>query len=416
MAKKSLKVIALTTALATAGSAYAQQYNFTQERINDTDKSVWMRTGDLIFDTDYRPDLDRARTTDMNTLIRGGNVTSIYAMDAIEALKSRINYLNTNPEANKYFTKDAKDLLIGRYNILINEISKESRSPNYKFCLDRLSNAVSDGIITPEELMGVEDGTYCFVKEGTDNGKGYAVFALMNLPRRIMTQPKEDYSKRIGELEGALNDERNKSSALESQLKARESAAPIKPAEKPKPVKTIKPARETSGFKPYWTLTAGANSNTAFDNLEANLGTRFYPTRGFGLGVSADVGFEKGRNLETYSEQLSSGRNVYGEINEKDIFSIGFSGEIIAGPFIIGGGVEKRNSIKDTVEKIKRYDEVLKANSNSASASEISGKAYAGFGIPIGKKFGLDVIGGYKFGKSNSGAFGGAKLNIKLGK
>jgi hypothetical protein len=181
--------------------------------------------------------------------------------------------------------------------------------------------------------------------------------------------------------------------------------------EQPKPVKSVK---VKSDFKPYWALTAGVNSN-AKDNIEASLGARYNPAKNFGLGVSADVGFESGRNLETYSETLGSGRSVYGEINEKDIFSVGFSGEIKAGPFIIGGGVGKRSSLRDTIEQIMRYDEVLKSNSNSASASETTGKAYGGVEL-MGKRFGVDVIGGYKFGKSNSGAFGGIKGVIKLGK
>jgi hypothetical protein len=187
-----------------------------------------------------------------------------------------------------------------------------------------------------------------------------------------------------------------------------------KPSQEVPAYEQPQPAKVKSDFKPYWALTAGVNSN-AKDNIEASLGARYNPAKNFGLGVSADVGFEKGRNLETYSETLGSGRSVYGEINEKDIFSVGFSGEIKAGPFIIGGGVAKRSSLRDTIEQIKRYDEILKANSNSASASETTGKAYGGFEL-MGKRFGVDVIGGYKFGKSNSGAFGGIKGVIKLGK
>jgi hypothetical protein len=414
MAKKSLiSALAIGAGLALAGNATAQQYNFTQEKVSDADKSVFMRTGDLIFDTDYRPALDRTETTDMNTLIRGGNVTAFYAMDAIEALNSRINYLKTNPEANKYFTKDAKDLLIGRYNILIKEISKEKRSPNYKFSLEKLSDSVKDGIITPEELMGVEDGTYCFVKEGTDSGKGYAVFALRNLSKRIMTEPSRDaeYESKIRALEGELKDARNKNSGFENQIpKANE-----KPAEQIKPVVKVKPAN-TSDFKPYWSLTAGANTNTTFDNLEGNVGARFYPAKGLGFGVSADVGVGKDKVLDSYEDILIDSLRAVGTERGTNNFSLGLSVESQLGPFLLGVGASYNSRITEKTVELLEGDEVIKSNSDSIFETGFSRKIYGGVEIPISKKFGVDVIGGYKFGKSGSGAFGGVKLNFKLKK
>jgi hypothetical protein len=175
---------------------------------------------------------------------------------------------------------------------------------------------------------------------------------------------------------------------------------------------SAKPAK-TSDFKPYWALTAGANTNTTFDNLEANLGARFYPAKGLGFGVAADVGFGKDKILDSYEDVLIDNLKAVGTARGTNNFSLGLSGELQLGPFLLGAGADYNSRIKEKTVELLEGDEVIKSNSDSIFETGFSGKVYGGVEIPISKKFGVDVIGGYKF---NSGAFGGVKLNFKLKK
>jgi hypothetical protein len=421
MAKKSLiKTIALAVVLALAGKAYAQ------------DNSFYNRTSDFMLVTNYVNSLDRNKETSMDKLLRGGNVTSIYAMDAIEGLKGKIAFLNS-ARGKSFYNTEQRELLIGRYNSFIADIAKEQRSPNYSFSLEKLSQAASDGKITPEELYGIEDGTYMLVKEGIDSEVGkYSVPALVKLEKRVCENPivketpcvkpvvketpcvkpeikpiiKEPAKKQCDDdFNKALREATGRDSANENrreELRANNYAS-----------KEV-PAKENPSVKTDWSLTFGAQSNTAFDNFGGNIGFRAYPNQGnVGLGLAAEVGFGKDKQLVSYKDVLIDNLSAVGTVNSTNNFSLGASGELQLGWFLFGGGINYRSSILEKDVKILEGNEVIKANSDSLLEKNVSGKAYAGIEVPISNKFGLDVLGGYD---SKDGTFFGLKSNIKLNK
>ncbi len=172
MAKKIAKVIALMGALAAgaAGKAVAQS----------VDDSFYNRTGDFVFVTSYMNQINRNENTNLNAMIRGGNIKKIYAVDAIEGIKSRLKFLYSDRAKKFYGNEELRNDLLGRYQSFLSELSKQ-KLPGKK-SLEALSSAVSDGTIEPKELGDVEDGVYIIVKEGTDKVTGpYYVPALVRL-------------------------------------------------------------------------------------------------------------------------------------------------------------------------------------------------------------------------------------------
>jgi len=391
-----MKTIALTAGLALAGNAYTQETK---------DNSFYNRTGDFMLVSQYMNSIDKTKETSIESLLRGGNVTASYAIDAITGIKSRLQFLNS-ARAKSFYSDEERKLLIGRYNSFIAELAKEKRSSNYSKSLEQLSRAANDGTLSPNELKDVENGTYMLVKEGTDKKVGkYSLYALVSvglndsIKQEInAVKQKEDSTKQ--------NEDSTKSGKIftfQDNLFRDIFGYGTNSALKSKAKKSAK--KTTSS------LTLGVNSNKYFDNFGANVGFRVYPAGGIvGLGISADGIYGLDKNIESYTETLSSGRSVAGSKDKKNIYSAGLSGELQVGPLILGGGARLENSIIATDEKILKAGEVVKSNSNSVINQEVFGNVYAGIEVPVTKTFGLGATIGYDWG---NGMFFGIKSNIK---
>ena len=418
MVKKSLiGAIILGAGLALAGKAVAQSQD-----------GFYKRTGDFMLVSDYMHTLDTTKETTVESLIKGGNVKSIYAVDPVIGLQSRIDFLNSD-EGKGFYKEEERQLLIGRYNDFIANISKEKRT-NYSKSLEQLSLAVKDGAISPKELEGVENGTYMIVKEGIDYTVGkYTALALVNVDSQkekpvVLSLP--DSVKKAGEVEnsrlgGATNESNDsllKAIANYPSIEALKSAplsgnGKVTEAEirKMSPLsgngkvteaeirKIRNNIRKEARGKTLWSLTAGANSNFKFDDYGLNVGFRAYPfiNKKIGLGLSGDVNFGLNKNLDSHTETLQSGRTFIGTVNEKNRFSVGLTGELQLDWFLLGGGIELGSSIIESSEKILRYEQVLKSNLTSFQNSKIFGDIHTGVEIPITEKLGLDALFGYSW-------------------
>lgn len=392
MAKKSLiAALAFGAGLAFAGNAYAQS--------ND---NFYNRTGDFMLVSNYMNDLSRTKTTSMDDLLKGGNVTSIYAVDAIKGLKSRIEFLNS-ARGKSFYNDEERNLLIGRFNGFIAEISKEKRSSNYSKSLEQLSSAAKDGTISPNELLEVEDGTYMIVKEGTDKKVGkYSVLALVKL-KGGKVYDEINGKKIILDYVGEVTKDKISDVIRKDITKVKIQDEKEKPAIKEEAKKTL------------WSLTFGVNSNSQFDNFGGSFGFRAYPfeNKNVGLGIAGDVNFGLDKIVDSYKDELIDNLSAVGIVSETDNFSIGLSGEAQVGPILLGAGIDYDNKIIKKTAEILDGSDVIKSNSDSTSKKEIFGKIYVGAEIPITKAFGIGALVGYNW---KDGLYFGIKNNIKLNK
>jgi hypothetical protein len=397
---KLRKVLPLVLGLA-VGTAYAD--NAVNDSVFNT------TTGDFVFVMDYMHKTNRNEKTDVNALIKGGNIKRIYAFDPSEAIKSRINFMNS-ARAKQFYSEEQRLDLIGRYQNFLNELSRQKIAPGKK-SLEALSTAVMDGEITPEELSNVEDNIYAIVKEGFDKKVGdYSVFYLTNI---VSDKTPNQYQARIKELENSYNDlvkkeeeERKKISELEQKTETPELSWQIR---KPQPQENLPlpeiPKEEKKQIdkkkeKGYTliSLIAQGNSNFAFDTFGGSLGARINPfkDKNIGLGALLDVNLGLDKQIDSYSGSLSAGRTAYGTVTDTNAFSIGLSAEAQLGPFILGGGADYSNWIRKTVEQIlDSSGNTLKSNTNSLTNSRITGKVYGGFEVPLTDAWKLGAVGGY---------------------
>jgi hypothetical protein len=417
MTKKSLKAIALATALATAGSAYAQIvkpsdsfdyashrnvpaidgrsyegviFNYTlllNGKISQTDKPSVNIIPRWFYDIDNDGKFGKAE----EDAIKKGIPIYMHEEFNKTANAKVSEFLNAAEEYQKLYETLSKTTVskdeVAKYQAKVEALEEKLRESGRACGLE--DKALTSNLTLTPKLPAPE-------KEYSDGFQSKEV-------------PKYD------PLGQALWEDMNRKPCAKQEFPVYEQ-----PKSEPKPVEqpkyTPKPVKEKSvkeKTQSSWNLSLNAGANSNFkDNVELNAGVRL--NNGiFGIGVGADVGFENDKQLDSYSEKLASGRNFYGEVNEKDIFSVGWNGEIKVGPVFVGGGMGKRNSIEETIEKILKDGEVLKSNTNSTRESKPYWKAYGGLEIPLSKRLAVDGFGGYN---STTGAFGGAKLNIKLGK
>jgi hypothetical protein len=421
MKKSLIKTIALAAGLALAGNAYTQQTK---------DNSFYNRTGDFMLVSQYMHPLNKEKETSIESLLRGGNVTASYAIDAIDGLNSRIQFLNS-ARAKNFYSDEERKLLIERYNGFIAEIAKEKRSSNYSKSLEQLSRAANDGTLSPSELKDVEDGIYMLVKEGTDKQVGkYSLYALVNVglkdsikQNEVITVKPKEYSTKVKVKEDSVKPEEystRKSDKVftfqddlfrdifNSEIKPSKENSTVKP-EKIAIKQEIKPVKKST--KTISSLTLGVNSNMDFDNFGASVGFRVYPAGGIvGLGIAADGNFGLDKNIDSYNDVLFDNLSAVGTVDETNKSSIGLSGEMQIGPLFLGGGIDYSNKITEKNVKILEGDEIIKSNSDSVPINEFFGKVYAGLEVPVTKTFGLGALVGYDW---EDGLYFGIKSNIK---
>jgi hypothetical protein len=254
------------------------------------------------------------------------------------------------------------------------------------------------------------------VKGGTDKKVGkYSVLALVNLKDRTpaKTEPTSFYDEVDGKkiiidyAGGVKNDEIN--CAIKNDMQKQYAQKETLKEETPVKVKSTK---EKKSGKTLWSLTAGAEGNTNLDNFGGNIGFRCYPNGGklgFGLAAEGSIGLDK--IIKSYRDLLIDNLSTVGNARRTNDFSLGLSGELQLGPFLIGAGAKYNSSITEKTVELFEGNDVIKSNSDSDLKKEIFGKVYAGIEVPLSSSFGLDALGGYD---GKDGIFFGLKSNIKL--
>jgi hypothetical protein len=166
---------------------------------------------------------------------------------------------------------------------------------------------------------------------------------------------------------------------------------------------------------PVWSLIAGGNFNSAFDKYGLSLGARVNPFRNekIGLGLTADFGLGKDKQVDSHYFKFSEGEEYFGEINEIDNRSLGLSAELQLYNFIVGGGFDYSKNISETNEKLIRGKETLDSSSNSIAEGKVYGKGYLGLELQPTKKWGIGATIGYH---GKDGLQFGVRNIIKLNK
>jgi hypothetical protein len=304
--------------------------------------------------------------------------------------------------------------VIFNYTLLLDGKIAQTDKPNVHILSRWFYDIDNDGKFGKAEEDAIKKGIPIYMHEEFNKAANAKVAEFLNAAEEYKklyqslsetTISKDEvakYQARIDALEEKLRESGKACGLEEKALCAKPLAQEVNPA-------------KTSDFKPYWSLTAGADSNFE-DTVGFNAGARFYPAENLGFGVSADVGFGKDKMLKSYEDILIDNLRAVGTAVGTHNLSVGLSGEVQIGPVLFGAGADYDSRIVKKSVELLEGDEVIKSNSDSIFETGFSGKVYGGVEIPISKKFGVGVIGGYKFGKSDSGAFGGVKLNFKLRK
>jgi hypothetical protein len=360
-----------------------------ENTVDKLDNSLNTTTMDFMFVGDYMHKISRnEKKTDLNALIKGGNITRIYAISPQEAFEREIRFLNSEEGKKFYASKGQKDqrlYLIGRFQNFLNELKKQGISPSAK-SLEGLSYSVMDGEMTPEELKNVEDNLYCIVKEGYDKKEGnYTVYYLTALTSE--TTPSQ-YQTKIKELENTYND-----------LVKKEETKTIPKKEK-----------DYRGFY----LQAQQTVNGDVNSLTTSLGAKWKPFKevDIGFGANLDLGFGEDKLIEEYTGQLSGGRTAYGTMTDTNKFSIGCSLEGQFGPLLAGGGIDYKSWIQNVVEQIKdNSGNILNSSTNAVPNRQVFGKVYTGVEMPIGDALRLGMIVGYNM---KDGTYFGFRAGLKI--
>ncbi len=406
---KLRKVVPLILSLAAGSAAVANAQSNPNDPIFNTP------TGDFIFVTDYMHNTNRNESTNIDSLVKGGNVTRIYALSPEAAIQSRIKFLDS-ARAKDFYSQEERLDLIGRYKNFLSELSKQKIAPSAK-SLEGLSNAVRDGTINPVELKDVEDSIYAIVKEGVDKTTGpYSVFYLTRLTSE--TTPVQ-YQEKIKKLENDYNDLVKKMSELEKKAskEAPEPSLQLPTPERGKlplpQVPAIPKKAEEENYVPI-SLVTELNSNFVFNTFGGAVGVRLAPFKDKKLGLAGllDLNFSLDKPIDSYSDSLSAGRSAYGTINETGASSIGLLAELQYGPLFIGGGANLQSWTANVLEQIlDSSGSVIKSNANSTPNRQVFGKIYGGAEFPIGDIYKLGATIGYD---GKNGAYFGLRNTFRL--
>ncbi len=163
-------------------------------------------------------------------------------------------------------------------------------------------------------------------------------------------------------------------------------------------------------------LLTQADSNFAFNTFGGAVGLRVAPFKNKNIGLGALLDFEFGLNklVDSYSETFDNGKTFYGEINNRDVSSVGLLAELQYGPLFIGGGANLQNWIANTTEQIlDSSGNILKSNENSVPSRQVFGKIYGGAEFPVSDAWKLGATVGYD---GRNGAYFGLRNTFRLNK
>lgn len=344
--------------------------------------------GDFVFVTDYMHRINRNEKTNINALIKGGDVKSIYVLDPSQAIKSRINFMHS-PRAKEFYSEEQRFNLISRYQNFLNELKRQKIAPS-KESLEQLSTAVMDGTINPKELKNVEDNIYAIVKEGVDRQTGpYSVFYLTALTSEITSS---QYQAKIKQLENAFNN------LIEAQKPELSLEPPIPPKDIQKeeyilPEPELEKKKEEDkkaiplsfffdfiggpGLGVTENLEGKIMSSTGMIGLNIGIGIGNH----FALAVNGGYGFPE----KVGSKEITFPNRVIfeGKKDRTDFATIGISAEAhlpLSNYFdlFLGAGPNVWFYTEKSLEKMMKNGNEIKSNSNSVSETDISGRFYLG--------------------------------------
>lgn len=417
----------LSLAVGSAGTVFAEKA---------IDSVFNTPTGDFVFVTDYMHKTNRNEITDVNALLKGGNVKRIYALDPSVAIQREIAFLNS--ERGKEFYGEKKDgrrlvgkfqnfldrfyrgaekdeqrlKLISRYQNFLNELKRQNIVADKK-SLEALSLGVGDGMLYPKEFISIKDGIYAIVKEGHDSEVGD--YTVLYLTRLVSETTPTQYQAKIKELENNYNDlvkkeeeERRKLSELEQKTQTPELPLILPEPPAPKEKTQAPETKKEKDYRSVW-LQAQQTANGDLTSYITSVGARVNPFKDadISFGANLDVGFGLDNLVDSYTGQLSAGRTASGTITDTNKLSIGGSLEAQFGPFILGGGIDYKTWVRNVVEQILD----VKSNNNSTPNRQVFGKAYGGIEVPLGDNVKLGVIGGYN---GKDGAYFGIRGGVKI--
>jgi len=285
-----------------------------------------------------------------------------------------------------------------QYHILSDGSVVQADKPNVKFSKIWFYDINGNGKLDAEELEAPKSGTLIYMHpKFNEKANAEAKRALENLIDSKEQNPNL-------QIELAQSKEANKKLTQElkenSQVNLKDTYLPYA---RETPIILDEPQVKSDTYFPkekvnsVWSLIAGANVNSDFDKYGLSLGLRTNPFKNeeIGLGLTADFGFGKDKQVDSQRILLSRGKEFIGEINEINNHSLGLSAELQLSNFIIGGGFDYSNYISETNEKLIRGEETLDSSSNSVLEGKIYGKGYMGLEFQPTKKWGIGATIGY---------------------
>lgn len=369
MAKKSLKAAILGLGFG-LGLAFAMPY-YAQEKdipikIEQPEFNPNYWTADGILVTPSIVSLSRDKDINIDFLISGGNVTKIDAMDPIDLINGKLNFLNSK-RAKAFYSQEDRQRIIGLYTGLLSRVKNEKRTSEYYKSLENLSKEinVNQRTITKEELETLAEGIYAIDKQGTDSKVG-----AYDAPMLVYFGPKDKDSK------------------LDS--------------------KTSKVKEKT-----LVDLVFGVNASSSLDYFEGEIGAQVRPlhNKKIAFGLIANYGLSLDKTVNSYNDSLPFGIATSGAETNTNHSSVGISAETQLGPFILGGGIDYSSFIDKNTAQIYQNGQEIKSSADSTPDSKVYGKVYGGLGAQISDNVGVRVILGYN---GEKGLYFGIGTSIRL--
>ena len=384
MVKRSLK-----SALFGAGLGLALAFGMPNLHAQNFNPSYW--TADGILVTPSVVSISRDKDVNIDSLIKGGNVTKICAVDPIYLIEGKLNFLNSK-RAKQFYSKEDRERITRVYTQLLNQIKSEKRDSNYTSSLEKLAGEidVNHRIITKAELNGLAEGIYAIDKQGIDSKVG-----AYDAPMLVYIGPKAGEKPEVIDILKPLR-------ADDVEL--------ISPQ-----VKQPKSDRSPE-------LIFDLEGNSLSNSYKLDLGLRLHPfkNKALGIGILGSGGLSLDEKLASvndsyYDPVLGETVSMQGNKSKTGKFNLGGGLEMsysFPKVTVFGGEkVEYHGGIEKTTESISMNGQVQNSNVLSVPYSAIASDTYLGAEIPLSKDTNLGAIIGYN---TINGIEFGLRTSIKL--
>ena len=383
--KKAIKSLAAAVVLA-AASAFPSIAH-AQENPGKTDLFTW--TADAIFDTDTIHQISDERAFYPDNEIAGGNVTSIKSVSCpSQYITGKINWIKDgmrygNPKVTRWFTSASAEREIEHLETLRSYFEKVQKIPAWIESEKKLSKDLSDWMLTPEELKGLETGLpYILDKRGIENtntGEGYDVPYIFTTVAPSQYAQKKELSE--SEIEKIVGKTVETYLQKEKERKAAKKAA-------------LKPSYEKPSKGLPLSLVLGTSYSTNENSVGAIIGGKWgYSDDLVNLALSGI--YQKGLSGETStSAGPVSPAGLYGQgiSTSGDFQSFGADASLYVGNKnirgVIGGGISFESYTNNLTSQVLRSGVVLASNNASQPRNDVLVRGYVGASTKYGE---LDI-------------------------